>query len=282
MSGGATVVEAPVAGWEVPALTHPGWAERFPWLVQGITTRGSEAAPFDLALFGDASGHRVHDRWSRLRDATACPRAVHGRQVHARRVALHPAGPPGLLLLPGLDGHVTRARGLLLTVSVADCVPVSVVDGRLRAVALLHAGWRGAAAGILERGLTVLQERLGSGTGDVHLHLGPSICGACYEVGPEVHEALGLDVPAGPTPVDLRAALARRAERAGVPSDRITVSRWCTLCGGEGGEDVLFSHRGGDRERQMAFLGIREASRSVDSSGPAPEAAEEGGGSGDG
>lgn len=252
-----TIRETPSPGTHLPALTHPGWAGELPWLAQGITTRGPGPEPFDLALFGDAPGHRVHERWTTLREATGCARAVHGRQVHARRVALHDAGPPGLFLAPDCDGHVTRAPGVLLTVSVADCVPVSVVDARLRAVALLHAGWRGAAAGILERGLAVLGERFGSDPGDLHLHLGPSICGACYEVGPEVHEALGLDAPSGPVPVDLRGVLAEHAADAGVGEERITVSRWCTLCGGGGEEGALFSHRGGDRERQMAFLGIR-------------------------
>lgn len=250
--------KAPTPTGEVPVLTHPGWAEELPWLVQGITTRGRGAEPFDLALFGDAPGHRVHERWAELRRATGCPRAVHGRQVHARRVMVHDAGPPGLFLPPACDGHVTRATGVLLTVSVADCVPVSLVDPRLRAVALLHAGWRGAARGILERGMEVLRERLGSEPPDLRLHLGPSICGACYEVGPEVHEALGLEVPPEPTPVDLRAVLAGRGERAGVPAAGITVSAWCTLCGGRGEAGTLFSHRGGERGRQMAFLGVRE------------------------
>src|SRR5690606_18360795 len=104
---------------------------------------------------------------------------------------------------PAIDGHATRAPGLLLAVSVADCVPVSLVDPERRAVALLHAGWRGAAAGILERGLEVLAERLLARPEDLHVHLGPAICGGCYEVGPEVHRALGLPEPPAPAPVDL-------------------------------------------------------------------------------
>jgi copper oxidase (laccase) domain-containing protein len=137
-------------------------------------------------------------------------------------------------------------------VTVADCVPASLVDPERRAVALLHAGWRGVAAGILQRGLAVLGERWGSRPADLWLHLGPAICGACYEVGPEVFEALGLEVPAAPQPLDLRKLLAHGAAFAGVCEERISVSVHCTRCGGP----ELWSHRAGDRQRQAGFLAI--------------------------
>lgn len=85
------------------------------------------------------------------------------------------------------------------------------------------------------------------------MHLGPAICGSCYEVGPEVFGALGLPTPDGPTPLDLRAALAERAAAEGVPSTSITVSGHCTRCTDSG----LFSHRGGDAGRQVGYLGLR-------------------------
>ena len=132
-------------------------------------------------------------------------------------------------------------------------LPVFVVEPRRRAVALLHAGWRGAAAGILELGLEVLGERLGSRAEDLLVHLGPAICGSCYEVGPEVFRGLGLPEPGAPAPVDLRAALAHRAVAAGVAAGSISVSAHCTLCGDAG----LFSHRRGDRARQVGYLGVR-------------------------
>jgi copper oxidase (laccase) domain-containing protein len=118
---------------------------------------------------------------------------------------------------------------------------------------MVHAGWRGAAAGILERTVTVMGERFGTAPDALALHLGPSICGTCYEVGPEVHEALGEPVPTEPTPVDLPANLARRARSLGIPEAEITRSTCCTLCG----PADLFSHRGGDAGRQIGFLGIR-------------------------
>lgn len=237
-----------------PGLVHPVWAERLPWLVQGTTTRGSDPQPFDLGLFSDASDARsVLGRWERLRSSTGFPRVVHAHQVHGSAVRVHGSGPPGLHLAEPCDGHATAGEGALLAVTVADCVPVFVVDPRRRAIALLHAGWRGAAVGILERGLAVLLERMGSAPADLLVHLGPAICGECYQVGAEVFRGLGLPEPATPACVDLRAALARRAVAAGVRAERMTVSDHCTLCGGSG----LFSHRGGDRGRQAGYLGVR-------------------------
>lgn len=237
-----------------PALVHPAWREAFPWLVQGTTTRGSAENPFDLGLFSDASSPAaVLGHWEQLRTGVCVGRAVHAHQVHGATVRFHEGGEPGLHLAEACDGHATTTAGVLLAVTTADCVPVFLVDPERRAVALLHAGWRGAAAGILEAGVDLLARKVGSHPGDLHLHLGPSICGSCYEVGPEVFRALGLPDPGGPTPLDLRRALARRAAVRGIPSARISLSGHCTLCGA----GDLFSHRGGDRGRQVGFLGIR-------------------------
>jgi YfiH family protein len=247
------VTEVPLDG-AVPAYAHPGWLRDFPWLVQGITGRGAGAEPFDLALFGTGRTFDVLTRWEALRRATGMDRAVHGRQVHATTVRFHEAGPPGLYVAPACDGHMTSAPGVLLTVGLADCVGVSLVDPERRAVALLHCGWRGAAGGMLEVGIQSLTDRMDVACEDIRVHLGPAICGECYEVGPEVHEALGLARPAANQPVDLRAVLAARAVAAGIQSAHVTVSTFCTRCG----DSPFFSHRGGDPERHQAFLGMRE------------------------
>lgn len=245
------VREIPTSG--LPSVVHPEWGEEFPWLVQGCTTQGGSGEPFDLALFGRASEPRaVLGRWEELLRATGLARAFHAHQVHGAAVRFHVRGEPGLHLAEPCDGHATTDADVLLAVTTADCVPVSVVDPRRRAVALLHAGWRGAAAGILERGVAVLAERVASDPGDLHVHLGPAICGRCYEVGPEVFFALGLEAPSGPEPLDLRGALARRAAAAGVALANVTISAHCTHCG-----EGFFSHRGGDAQRQVGFLGMR-------------------------
>lgn len=237
---------------EVPLYVHHGWAERFPWLLQGITGRSLEGRAFDLALFGDTSPGAV-GRWVRLAEAAGFPSVVVSRQVHGADVHVHDEGATGLLIRPPADGHVTRTPGLLLAVTVADCVPVFVADPARRAVALLHAGWRGAAAGIVERGLGALGRLAGSRPDELHVHLGPAICGACYQVGAEVFEALRVRAGADKGYLDLRAVLAARVEEAGVDPARITLSSHCTRC--DGGS--FFSHRGGDAGRLAALLGVR-------------------------
>lgn len=250
------VSETPRPG-AVPLWEHPEWAERFPWLVQGTTGRGSEAEPFDLGLAGVQPVGEALDRWRLLREATGMDLVAHARQVHGADLWIHrEEGAPGILVMDGFDGHVTDRRGLLLTVGVADCVPVFVVDPVAPVVALLHSGWRGTAAGIVERGVHRVVESWQSTPERLHVHCGPAICGQCYEVGPEVHEAVnpGRAAPSGPSNIDLRASIAERVWAMGVPPEQVTVSSQCTLCG----DPDFFSHRGGSKARQMGVLGIRE------------------------
>jgi YfiH family protein len=250
----------------VPALVHPVWAAELPWVVQGTTTRGPDPTPFDLGLFSEGSPRdTVRAHWDRLLAATEMRRALHARQVHGAEVRLHdPRGAEdrghgaradepwsGLVLADECDGHVTSEPGVLLAVSTADCVPIFVADPAGRTVAVLHAGWRGVAAGMLERGLDAVAP-VGR-RGQLRVHLGPAICGSCYEVGPEVFEAVGLGRPERPQPIDLRRVLADRAIAHAASPDHVTVSEHCTRCTGSG----LFSHRGGDRGRQVGYIGIR-------------------------
>lgn len=239
---------------ELPLWLHPVWRDELPWLVQGTTGAG-DGEPFDLGLFGSRPVGEIVGRWRTLREALSMPCVVHARQIHGVEVARHERPmPQGLVVAEGLDGHATDQPGLLLSVSVADCVPVFLADARTRTVAAAHAGWRGTAGGILERTIGGMTEAWGSRPDDIHVHLGPSICGQCYEVGPEVHAAVhpDRDPPAAAEPIDLRAALAGRAEAAGVRESRVSVSTHCTRCGpGE-----FFSHRGGSAARQMGVIGI--------------------------
>jgi len=185
--------------------------------------------------------------------ATGMPSAMHARQMHGADVTLHGSVAPGLGLTAPCDGHATDEVDVLLAVTVADCVPVFVVAPDTRAVAVVHAGWRGAAAGVLERGLGRLTGELGADAGELHVHFGPSICGDCYEVGPEVFEALEQPLPDAPAPIDLRAVLTQRAAAFGVSPGRMTVSTHCTRCTAS----RLYSHRGGDGERQVGYIGMR-------------------------
>jgi YfiH family protein len=235
------------------ALTHPEWSSDLPWLVQGTTTRGGGHGEGDLGLFSGGASEAVARRnWERLLTSTGMSGAAHARQLHGAVVRWHGSVTTGVHLSAACDGHATSRPGLLLAVSVADCVPVFLVAPRVRAVAALHAGWRGAAAGVLEGGIELLTRRTSVEPEALRVHLGPAICGRCYEVGPEVFEALGLPAPARQRPVDLRAVLAQRAIAVGVTPSRVSVSTHCTRCTGS----ALFSHRGGDRGRQVGYIGV--------------------------
>lgn len=226
---------------------HPGWADELPWVVQGITGRDA-----DMSLFGRSPVGDVVPRWEQLRNRLLCTSTVHARQVHRATILLHDALPSGLIIGPDADGHATRQPGVLLAVSVADCVPIYIAAPGAQAVSLLHGGWRGVAAGILERGVDTMLDRFGADSADLTVHLGPAICGACFEVGSEVPEGLGLE-ERDVGHVDLRANLAHRAIAVGVAPARITISSFCT----RHGSSPFYSHRAGCAERQIAVLGVR-------------------------
>jgi YfiH family protein len=223
---------------------HAAWRDLH-WLVHGIT--GSTA---DMSLFGVSPVGRVLARWTALRDALDCDVVIHARQVHRGDVLVHDSAMHGIVIARDADGHATSRTRTLLAVSVADCVPIHVVAPDVRAVALLHGGWRGVAAGILENGIAALTHTFGADAAALRVHCGPAICGDCYEVGSEVPAALGLDTA---THVDLRAVVAQRAADAGVAAASISISTHCTRCG----DGTFFSHRGGCAERQIAVLGMR-------------------------
>jgi copper oxidase (laccase) domain-containing protein len=115
------------------------------------------------------------------------------------------------------------------------------------AAAILHAGWRGTAAGILGVALRELGAA-GLDMADLHMHLGPSICGTCYEVSPTVYQTLTGRTAEAPLPVDLRQLLADDGRSHGVK--QISISNFCTLCH----QGRFFSHRGGDPGRQLGVL----------------------------
>ena len=235
-------------------LAHPVWIERFPWLYQGCTTRSVNGAVYDFGLFsGGSSTESVQENWSTLLGVTGANGIAHGHQVHGTKIYTHHTASDGLNIFPDCDGHVTNSSGVLLSVTTADCVPIFLVDADRRAIAVLHAGWRGIASGILDCGITALREHSGSRLVDLMMHLGPSICGACYEVGAEVFEALGQPIPLRPSPINLRGVLTQKADRAGIPLTNITVSDHCTRCT----ESDLFSHRAGDMGRQVSYIGLR-------------------------
>lgn len=236
----------------VPLLLHPEWLGAETAVVQGSTF--GTRADCDFGLYADAPVGNVLGRWTALRHQLGFEAAVHSRQLHGSGVRRHDVLAPGLHLAGDADGHLTRTPGVLLTVASADCVPVTLVTESPGCVALLHAGWRGVVAGIVEMGVAAFRTFHGVPARALQAHLGPAICGTCYEVGPEVHAALGLASPAAPRPVDLRAQIARRLTGLGLRAEGITCSTLCTRCSTD---PVFHSHRRGDAGRQISFVGLR-------------------------
>jgi YfiH family protein len=208
---------------------------------------------FSLGLSGVEPVGAAVDRWRSFQEYFR-PRfstLVFSRQVHGTKVRWYEAPPAGWLMAEGWDGHATRDSGVLLAVSVADCVPIYLADPRTGAFALLHSGWRGTAAKILTEGAKVLRAGSESSASSLVMHCGISICGACYEVGSEVANALGMGVAEGTkVQVDLRAHLAEQARALGIRD--ISISPLCSAH-----DPDLLSHRasGGKPGRMLAYLG---------------------------
>src|SRR2546428_2210205 len=114
------------------------WAERY-GVVAGITARGRG---FSLGLWSEENVGQVMSRWRAFRAAfrSAFPALILAHQVHGTLVQWHRQTADGWLILDGIDGHATGTRGMLLTITVADCVPVYLTVPHKQAVALLHAG----------------------------------------------------------------------------------------------------------------------------------------------
>ena len=161
-----------------------------------------------------------------------------GHQVHGIDVRALREPPAEEDRAEEADGQATRLTGVAPTVFVADCLPVALSTGD--GVAMLHAGWRGLAGGILERGVATLRG-LGA-RGDVHAAIGPGAGPCCYEAGEEVHAAVGHSAGRN---VDLKAAAAQRLRAAG--ATQVQDVGICTIC-----DERFFSHRrsGGVTGRQ--------------------------------
>jgi YfiH family protein len=250
-TGDRALGETPAGDAALPRLELVEWAERY-GLVAGITLR-----PMSLGLWSDEPVGQVLSRWRAFRASFAerFPTLVLSHQVHGSAVQWHEALPEGWLVLDGFDGHATVDRGVLLTVTVADCIPIYLTVPQKGAIALLHAGWRGAADGVLARGVELLKRHAFAKGMDIVMHCGVGICGTCYEVGSEVAVRFGVPASATPVPLDLRAVLARQARELGI--EEVSVSPWCS--GHD--RDRFFSHRasGGRDGRMVAYLGRAKA-----------------------
>ena len=201
---------------------------------------GVSPPPFDSLNIGrltDDDGANVDANRERLAEAVGLPRKrfLYGRQVHGATVrrGTEPPGPDR----PAADedGQATALTDAAALVFVADCLPIALAaDG---AVAAIHGGWRGLAAGIVEEGVNALRE-LG-GTGPVTAAIGAGAGACCYEVSEEV-QAHFADVPEareGERNLDLAAIARAKLAQAGVAE--VHDLGLCTMCH----PDLFFSHR---------------------------------------
>jgi polyphenol oxidase len=225
----------------------PGARARFTTRRGGVST-----GPFTSLNLGRLTadpGANVDENRDRVAAATGCARErfLYGRQVHGATVR-RATEPPGPARPPAEeDGQATALTGHPALVFTADCTPVLLAcDG---AVAALHAGWRGTAAGIVAEGVAALHEC--GGHGPVTALIGPGARGCCYEVGEEVHAAFtGHDCRRGERNLDLTAVLRTQLREAGVAT--VHDVDVCTMCW----FGLFFSHRrdGGVTGRQAGIV----------------------------
>jgi purine-nucleoside/S-methyl-5'-thioadenosine phosphorylase / adenosine deaminase len=244
----------PLTLWRPPR--HGEW----PWLEALVTTRrgGSSQGPYAELNLGLSTGDEpgtVESNRALLRQVLGLgdPSWHRMHQVHGDRIV-----PAGAEAEPEADGQWTQEPGRVLVVGVADCVPVFLWDARGRRLALVHAGWRGTALGVVARAVESLRQA-GAHAADLWMSMGPSIGPCCYEVGPDVADrfpnAAVRREPARPH-LDLRQANRLVAQAAGVGGERILGDPPCTACGSAN----FFSHRrlGPRTGRMWAAAWIRD------------------------
>ncbi len=269
---------------QVPALN------KLPWLIHGFSTRpgGISDLNGDRALnlgFTDwDTRDNVLENRRRFQSALGASdlQLISLKQIHSDVIHLFNAAPHQPC--KG-DASATNRPGLLLGVQTADCVPILLVDPKNRAVAAVHAGWRGTLARIAVKAIGQMQMHFGNKPADLLAAIGPSIGGCCYEVGTEVaiqFHSQFADAPGWfdefrtgdePNPIqwlnmmppghqpppknvllDLKNANRAQLLAAGLRPQNIFVSDLCTACR----PDLLFSYRkqGPQSGRLLSVIGI--------------------------
>lgn len=169
------------------------------------------------------------------------------------------------------DAMIAHQSGFALCWAYGDCAPVLLYDPRHRAFALIHAGWRGTAVGVVPNAIAAMTQRYGSRPGELLAGVGPAIGACCYECGPEVRETFAAHPLAGecarfeerrdtggPTRLYLDVAGSNVAQlrASGVAPEHIEASGYCTGCR----TDLFYSHRREPKPsgRFAVAIGLRE------------------------
>jgi len=208
-----------------------------------FTTRrgGVSAPPYDTLNLGVLTGDDRADvdaNRDRLVALTgiARHRTLQGLQVHGTSVRRVRELPAAGAALAEADGQATALDGVAAVVLTADCLPVALVAAE--AVAVVHAGWRGLAGGVIAEGVAALRE-LGAHAA-VRAAIGPGAGVCCYETGPEVHAAFVAYGPQARRGAHADLKLVARRQLLDADVRDVHDCGICTLCAPAG---LLFSHR---------------------------------------
>lgn len=198
--------------------------DALPWLVHGFGTRQSDIP----ALFANL--------------ATV-------KQIHSAIVV---AADGRCGILGDGDALLEERPGAVVAIKTADCMPILLVDDRHRAVAAVHAGWRGTVAHILDAAVEAMRRQFDTAPADLHAAIGPGIGKCCYEVGPEVAAQFGEQ---GRAHISLTDVNRTQLLALGVTPERIYASNLCTMCLAE--EFHSFRRDAERAGRLYSFAGIR-------------------------
>ena len=275
--------------------------KKFKWVVHGFSTRPGGNSELNHMIEGRAVQEKVlnlgftdwdtRQRVERNREKFA--RAIGAREMHLitlRQIhsdIIHAVDDVPAHLVQG-DAIVTQTCGLLISVQTADCIPMLLLDPANRAVAAIHAGWRGTVRRVAAKTVGRMRMLYGTKPEDVLAAIGPGIARCSYEVGSDVvrefasqfpmardwfagpYDQLCSDEDPNPLPwltmmppghqppapramLDLPEANRSILREAGLKPENIATAEFCTACR----TDLFFSYR---RERntgrQMAAIGI--------------------------
>jgi YfiH family protein len=245
-------------------LRVDAWGE-IPGLVHGFLGRahGLPAGPFGVGDVRDALG-----RAGETPVLIAAARQVHGTTVLTPESVFPSPEAPDVADdgLPEGDAWVSASSDVVLTIRTADCVPILLVAARARAVAAVHAGWRGTLEGVVEAAIEAMRARYDARAAEITAAIGPAIGGCCYAFGTEHYDAFaarfGSDVGASwrrsdgsRTFLDLPSVSRLALAQAGVPTQSIHTLGPCTA----EHPDELHSFRrdGAHAGRQLSYIGWR-------------------------
>lgn len=241
------------------AVAH-GFSTRF----GGVSTK-PHLESLNLAYGRGDDASVVEDNQRRfLRAVFACDdlsRSARREQIHSAEIQYVNEGgvyPPG-------DGFFTDTPGVILTVKIADCVPILLADPNKKLIAALHAGWRGTVAGIAQKGVEALSS-LGADPADIQVAVGASIHPCCYEVRDDFYAAVKnlrgeafadrfvtpRNGEANCFSADVCGMNLAILQEAGVKREHIAISPLCTACH----SDLFFSHRASQGKRGTMMAAI--------------------------